>query len=523
MNDSGPRPGGARLAIGFWLVWTASFAGAAWSQQTGAPSITITSVPAHGANGSLMGQVSGVNPQSHSVATYIFVEGLGWYTKPSSGSPTTSIQSNGQFTVPVTTGGLDHLASIFQVVLLPPGATPPIALGGGSLPVVAGLARDHRYRFGRTIQFAGRNWGVKTAPFPVGPGNHHFSDGTNDVWVDGAGRLHLTVRFHGGSWHATEVVLLENLGHGLYWFTTDSEVEDLDPNLTFGAFTWDSFGDDTAIPSWPFREIDFEDSRWGQAGDPTNSQFVVQPYAPAGHLVRYTNPDLSSTPSLTRFVSWSPSEVRFTTALGLQSPGALDPQALVHSWSFAHAPTQGRIVPAAGREQFRFNLWINGGSGPGNGQTAEVIISDFRFSPDPTIFRGGSGLATRNSLVVSGSAQSGSFLLLGVDDPSGSVAPGAMSTLAFSLQPENGFPTGTPVVGPFVVGGVSEILISLTPPPIEITSLLPWNGPGFPVPYLINVAPDPVFQGVAVYAQGVLVSATPQVFLTDALQLVVHP
>ena len=83
------------------------------------------------------------------------------------------------------------------------------------------------------------------------------------------------------------MVLLDRLGYGTYSYQTNSHVETLDRNITFGAFTWDPYGDDDSVPAWPYREIDFEDSRWGNAGDPTNSQMVVQPYTVAGNLQRY--------------------------------------------------------------------------------------------------------------------------------------------------------------------------------------------------------------------------------------------
>ena len=78
---------------------------------------------------------------------------------------------------------------------------------------------------------------------------------------------------------------------------TESELDDLDVNLTFGAFTWDPYGDEESVPGDAHREIDFEDGRWGDAGDPTNAQFVVQPWNAPDNLHRYTLPDLSGSRS----------------------------------------------------------------------------------------------------------------------------------------------------------------------------------------------------------------------------------
>lgn len=41
---------------------------------------------------------------------------------------------------------------------------------------------------------------------------------------------------------------------------------------------------------------------------------------------------------------------------------------------------RGHLVPTAGRERFRFNVWLNNAAPLGTGVT-EVIISDFSFIP----------------------------------------------------------------------------------------------------------------------------------------------
>ena len=46
------------------------------------PSISISSVPAWASPGFLSGSVSGVNPATHTVAVYIYIDGAGWWSKP---------------------------------------------------------------------------------------------------------------------------------------------------------------------------------------------------------------------------------------------------------------------------------------------------------------------------------------------------------------------------------------------------------------------------------------------------------
>lgn len=48
----------------------------------------------------------------------------------------------------------------------------------------------------RTIIFAGHQWGVKDGFH--GPGPNEFSDSAENVWVDGAGSLHLKITNRAG-------------------------------------------------------------------------------------------------------------------------------------------------------------------------------------------------------------------------------------------------------------------------------------------------------------------------------------
>jgi hypothetical protein len=211
--------------------------------------IEITGLPQPGAAGQIVGNVSGINHLTHEVAPYLHIEGGGWWTKPSFGMPTVPINPDGSFSVDIGTGGSDELASMYAVSLVPTGTTPPQMASANTLDLGASsIASTYQQRYGTNLSFADRNWGVKHSPTPAGPGGNLFSAGSDDVWVDQDG-LHLSIQNHGGQWYSTEVVLTESLGYGTYVFQTDSRRDILDVNATFGAFTWDSFGDDERIPS----------------------------------------------------------------------------------------------------------------------------------------------------------------------------------------------------------------------------------------------------------------------------------
>jgi len=279
---------------------------------------------------------------------------------------------------------LDNRATIFATALVPKGYTPPAAAAGGRIPAgLNSIAIDYRQRFSRTVDFAGYQWGVKESPGNAGPGKNSFSNSPQDIWVDRQG-LHLTTKNHDNHWWATEAINAQPLGYGTYVVQTNSRVDLLDPTVTFGAFTWDVYGDDTVAPS-PNRELDFEDARWGNANDPTNSQFVVQPHGTLGNLKRYTVPDLSGDPALTRIMIWTPDGVRFLALRGHHTADSFTAGDIIIDWTYSGE------VPDPGRAAFRFNLWPAsvelGGTipEPVTGLPQEVIVSGFFFNAVPEV------------------------------------------------------------------------------------------------------------------------------------------
>ncbi len=363
------------------LATFALFVGLLFTQFASAQLISIDGVPPHGSSGQITGNVFGVDPATHSVAAYLNIEGSGWWTKPNFGMPTVPINIDGTFEVNIGFDGLDEYASTYVVSVVPNGHTPPQMNGSSSLDLGgSSIVSNYEQRYGTNLNFAGYDWGVKEVPAMVGPGGNYFSASSQDVWVDGDG-LHLTIQKHGNLWFSTEVVLPEVLGYGTYMFQTTSRQDLLDANATFGAFTWDNFGDDGSKPNWPFREIDFEDSRWGNPSSPTNSQAVVQPYFTSGAVQAFALPDLSTDADLTRFFRWSPGKVEFFTLLGHHQPDDFPESAIIDHSVIEDNPTTGLKVPEPGRENFRFNLWLNNNSGTLSGQSAEVVINDFQYAP----------------------------------------------------------------------------------------------------------------------------------------------
>ncbi len=331
------------------------------------PAIDFTSVPLYGSLDDLQGQVSCGEPAEYQVAVYIFVGG--WWTKPYWDSPLTPIQADGSWTCDITTGGNDPYATQIAAFLLPNGYNPPILSGEQVFPTELLMnSVDHliidRSSAQRTISFSGLTWNVKKSDIPAGPGPNYFSDQEQDLWVDQDGRLHMKIVNRDGRWYSTEVYTQAPLEHGTYTFTLASPVDQLDPNVVLGLFTWDN-----AAPQYNFREIDIEFSRWGDVGA-LNSQYVVQPWDHPGNMHRF-NTILDGTYSTHRF-SWASGSVQFSSFQG-KSPNLGN---LIDEWSYT-----GPDIPPSGEGNARINLWLMNGLAPSDGQEVEVIIDAFQYSP----------------------------------------------------------------------------------------------------------------------------------------------
>ena len=207
-----------------------------------------------------------------------------------------------------------------------------------------------------TITWSGVSWELKTSSGAVGPGPNIFDKA--NVWIDANGALHLRIaRNAAGQWTCAEI-LGPHYGYGTYTFNLASRVDALDQNAVLGLFTWS----DRA--QYANREIDIEFARWGNPADPTNGQYVVQPYDRPAHLKRITQP--SSSASSHRF-SWQQNRVSWES---YDANGGV-----VEQYVYT-----GSDVPRTGDERVHLNLWLFRGAAPANGAPVEVVLSSFVFA-----------------------------------------------------------------------------------------------------------------------------------------------
>lgn len=338
------------------------------------PAVIFTHVPAYGSSEDLEGRVECLDPGAHRIALYIDVFGR-WWNKPYWDQPTVEIAPDGTWSADITTGGYDSLATQIAAFAVPATYEVPELHGGGVLPqevydAAAAYFVIAREAAERTIAFSGYTWQVKESELPVGPGDNYFSSREEDVFVDDSGYLHLRIVQHDGRWYSSEVICQAPLLYGRYVFTVRSAIDDLDPNVVLGMFTWDTLAEEHA-----HREIDIEMSRWGEAGAP-NAQYVVQPWDTPGNRHRFDLSLPSASSVSTHGFGWYPGEVYWQSVAGAVAFPVPDDRVL-HAWEY----TGEGVPPANGAGNARINLWLLNGQAPLDGQPVEVVVQSFRFIP----------------------------------------------------------------------------------------------------------------------------------------------
>lgn len=245
-------------------------------------------------------------------------------------------------------------------------------------------------RDGDTLQFAGREWTIKSSTALLGPGPNVFSGHPNDVFVDENGHLHLTISQRNNQWQCTEVISKENMGYGTYIWTLEGNPVDIDEQAVIGLFTWDN----NTFQEQANSEVDIEFSKWGDASETQTLQYGVQPifFGPY-NAERVDQPTEDSDQWIgvsTHAFTWTDTLITWYSWVGDQY-GAGEPDA---SWSFdlnnpAKIKYEGNresdpiVIPAPGATtNARMNYWLlSGPTGPNSQTKQEIIIRDFEYIP----------------------------------------------------------------------------------------------------------------------------------------------
>lgn len=220
-----------------------------------------------------------------------------------------------------------------------------------------------------TINFSGYTWTVRaTSSGTQGPGPNYWN--SNNAWLDANGHLHLKMQKDAkGRWSCAEVTSNNNFGYGTYQWKIECDLNIIDRNVVLGLFNYS--GQDG------YDEQDIELSRWG---NPSAGQFNYTVY-PAQSGVRYQNvhwesPNITMNGTYTthRFTRYRTDSIVYESQDGHYDSGSSIARKIF---------TSSDIQLSALNMPILMNLWLMNGTAPVNGQSYEVIIHEFKFTPLP--------------------------------------------------------------------------------------------------------------------------------------------
>jgi hypothetical protein len=330
------------------------------------PKIYIIDVPPYGESSNLKGNVQGANPYEYKVAVYIFIEGSGWFTKPSLKHPLISVNRDLTWLANITTGDNDIYATRIVAFLFPANVDPPLVNGDPCLPASVlsiSVASVYCDRGSKVTNCFGYQWNVKNSVSPIGPGPNYFSG--KNVWTSPDNALHLKISNEDGRWICPEVILKNSFGYGRYVFKIEGDIANLNENVVLGIFTWDN---NDCLHN--HREIDMEFSLWGDLQNQNNSQFVVQPWNVSTNIHRWNIP--APIDSSTHSFIWQNDKIIYNSIYYSRHNNLT--QSVQHEWTYT-----GPYIPNPGNENIRINLWLFNGIPPSDKKEVEVVITEFKY------------------------------------------------------------------------------------------------------------------------------------------------
>ena len=212
------------------------------------------------------------------------------------------------------------------------------------------------------IQFGGYTWSVRSGH--GGPGPNQWEK--TNVWLDASTNLHLKISQHDGKWSCAEITMQKRLGFGRYQFQTTGRLDLLDDNVVLGLFNYPTrdVGPDGT------HEIDIEFARWGQSKNPMGN-FTVWPVEKGLKHVTKPFPFSLTGDQTTHHFTWSRDQIRFQS---LNDHSEL--AQLIYNSPEPNRHISQQPMPV------HINLWLFRGQAPKNKQEVEVVVRDFKFTPE---------------------------------------------------------------------------------------------------------------------------------------------
>src|SRR5437660_6108132 len=155
-----------------------------------------------------------------------------------------------------------------------------------------------------SLKFSGYDWGVRMIANDKAGTNNLFD--AENAWTDASGALHMQIKKKSGRWSCAEIFLNRSLGYGTYVVTV-RDTSHLEPAAVFSMITFEEWGGDQN-----YREMDVEISRWGDAANKNNAQYVIQPFYIPGNVSAFNVPS----GTLTHLLRWESGRATFKTFRG---------------------------------------------------------------------------------------------------------------------------------------------------------------------------------------------------------------
>lgn len=217
------------------------------------------------------------------------------------------------------------------------------------------------------IEFGGYIWAVRSGR--GGPGPNTWDE--KNVWVDTSNHLHLKISQRDGKWSSAEITTRKRLGFGRYQFQVTSRLDQFDDNVVLGLFNYPT----SDVGPDGTHEIDIEFARWGKAKNPMGN-FTVWPAEKGLKQVSESFPFTLTDDQTTHRFIWSGEQVRFRSLRGHRDDQRQEIKAWVYAPNEASAHLSQQPMPV------HINLWLFKGLAPKNSLEVEVILHDFRFTPE---------------------------------------------------------------------------------------------------------------------------------------------
>src|SRR5258705_13696351 len=327
------------------------------------PSIEFSKIPPARQGGrehvdTIAGRVKNARPGQQIV---IYAHSGQWWVQPWPDRPLIPIRADSTWSTE-THLGFEYAALLVDPDYHPLPTTDVAPTQGGSVALVTIVKGVGTPQFAPTgsLKFSGYDWGVRMTASDKGGKNNLYD--LENAWTDASGALHMQIKKKSGSWSCAEIFLNRSLGYGTYSVTV-RDTSHLEPAAAFSMFTFeDSAGEQH------YREMDVEVSRWGDAANKNNAQYVIQPFYNPGNLFAFAAPS----GTLTYVLRWESGHATFKT-FRRRSAGAGAQPVAEHEFT-SGIPEPGKAIP-------RLIFFVVTSDKNPMQKPSEVVVEKFEYLP----------------------------------------------------------------------------------------------------------------------------------------------